>query len=202
MKMWKIGVMACLIAVGLATVFADDANVAVKADDANAVIVTLGDKQIRQQELDVVVGEYLAGQILTPLLDDYARRHNITASDEDVATFFQSTHIGDEPERKLDQAAKRRLAEPFIVNWKVGKALYEQYGGAVMFQQGNPMEPIGAYSAFLHEQERSGAFTIREPYRTVFWKYFDRDPGPWRVKDEEVDFSKPWWLRIIKSEQP
>ena len=88
----------------------------------------------------------------------------------------------------------RELAEEGVLSWKTSKALYEEYGGPVIFQQLNPFEPIGAYLVFLREYEKNGSFQIHDSRsNSRFWEYFTRDHGPWVVEPQKVDYSVPWW---------
>jgi hypothetical protein len=48
-------------------------------------------------------------------------------------------------------SARRQVASAFIRQWKLNQALYRQYGGRIIFQQGGP-EPLDAYRRFLEEQ--------------------------------------------------
>jgi hypothetical protein len=74
-----------------------------------------------------------------------------------------------------DAAARREIAAAFIRQWKINKALHEQYGGRVIFQQGGP-EPLDAYRAFLEERQAAGDFTIDDPAMAAeFWRYYRDD---------------------------
>ena len=78
---------------------------------------------------------------------------------------------------------------------------YERYGGPVIFQQGNPLEPVGAYRRFLQDVERGGAFEVYDPEdRKAFYDYFTRrHPGV--VPKELINYDKPWWHNT-RTEQP
>jgi hypothetical protein len=100
------------------------------------------------------------------------------------------------PKGLIDHISDHMVAESFILDWKTSKALYEEYGSGVIFQQFNPLEPVGAYLALLREQEAMGSFQIFDDALSAgFWDYFTRDHGHWFVKPEKVDYSKPWWER-------
>ncbi|GEM_PF-5456031 len=101
------------------------------------------------------------------------------------------------------QVGKGAVAREFIRTWKFNKALYQQYGGIVIWQQVG-LEPIGAYQAWLAEQERSDAFHIHDPqFRARFWKYWQLTSTAYHeVVDDAFlkeaglknPFEKPWWL--------
>ena len=91
---------------------------------------------------------------------------------------------------------KRQSSRPFVRQWKINKALFEKYGGRVIFQQAGP-EPLDAYRDFLKEQEKSGAFKILdEKYKDAFWRYFTHDAmHNFYPKDEGTKFiNTPWWM--------
>jgi hypothetical protein len=86
-----------------------------------------------------------------------------------------------------------------VVRWKSDRVLYQRYGGPVIFQQGNPLEPVGAYRHFLEDVERSGAFEVYEPEdRKAFYEYFKRK-HQFVVPKELISYDKPWWMQTDKS---
>ncbi|MEA3277484.1 MAG: hypothetical protein U9Q81_19810 [Pseudomonadota bacterium] len=97
-----------------------------------------------------------------------------------------------------DKTARDRIASSFIRQFKINRALYEQYGGRIAFQQGGP-EPLDAYRKFLKEQEKQGAFKIlKKEFEPKFWRYYVTDsihsfypPGS---KEEAQAFQTPQWL--------
>ena len=99
---------------------------------------------------------------------------------------------------KEDKAAREWIASSFIRQWKINRALYEQYGGRIVYQQGGP-EPLDAYRKFLEEQEKQGAFTIlNKEFEPEFWKYYVTDSmhSFYQAGSEEEAraFQDPWWL--------
>ena len=91
---------------------------------------------------------------------------------------------------------KRRMAEQFVLRWKINQALYRKYGGRVIFQQAG-MEPLDAYRDFLRDQERTGAFIIVDKQSPVqFWRYFTTDSMHTFLSPEEAakSMQTPWWL--------
>lgn len=97
-----------------------------------------------------------------------------------------------------DKAAHRQVAAAFIRQWKINRALYRQYGGRIIYQQGGP-EPLDAYRAFLQARQRQGAFQILNPaFESEFWKYFLTDSihsfYPKGSQEEMRAFETPWWL--------
>ncbi len=100
--------------------------------------------------------------------------------------------------------AREQVAAAFIRQWKINQALYNQYGGRVIFQQGGP-EPLDAYRLFLQEEQEKGAFTIHdEAFNQRFWEYYLTDSKhsfyPAGSKEEAQAFDIPWWFREPQAE--
>jgi hypothetical protein len=89
-------------------------------------------------------------------------------------------------------------AVAFIRQWKIDRALYQQYGGRITFQQGGP-EPLDAYRKFLEECAARGDFRIaNSDLEAGFWRYYRDDsmheffkPGS---AEEAKAFADPPWL--------
>ena len=98
---------------------------------------------------------------------------------------------------------KRQMAQQFVQSWKINKALYEKYGGRVIFQQAG-VEPLEAYRDFLKEQEKKGAFQIIDKqYEPEFWRYFTNDAmHTFYTKEDGAKFiNPPWWMMDEPPEQ-
>ena len=101
---------------------------------------------------------------------------------------------------------REQVAAAFIRQWKIDWALYKQYGGRIVLQQGGP-EPLDAYRHFLEEQEKRGSFTIlNKAFVAKFWDYYRNDTihrfYPAGSLEEAQAFKKPWWLKDIPVEEP
>ena len=115
------------------------------------------------------------------------------------AMFTEKAASDPEESRKTEE----RIAENFVRAWKVNLALYEKYGGRVIFQQAG-VEPLDAYRLFLQEQEAAGNFQILDKqYEASFWNYFTNDTmHSFYPADEGDKFMRtPWWLSIEKPEE-
>lgn len=192
--------------------------------------------------------------IFVPLLGEYGRNNNITASDEEVDAFLERAEtakkeaeaqfteqrdaIRERLERssiapsdrqhleaqletlnsildsktEMESRARERFGEDYesrmrtideanarqmIVAWKLNKKLFDQYGGRVVFQDEGP-EPLEAYSDFLAEKKKEGAFGIYDPeLQAAFWDYFQSDRlHSFYTPEESHDIMKqPWWER-------
>ena len=164
---------------------------------------------LRGDALDTTDPEALQAAIVTALLDDYAARRGITAEPaeidallakmrRDMAALGLDAEDDLTPEEKAEaDAMQRNMVRGVIRQWKINKALYEQYGGRIIYQQLGP-EPLDAYRQFFREQEAAGAFAIHAPaVEQSFWHYFTDDsihdfmePGG---ADEARAFATPPW---------
>lgn len=94
--------------------------------------------------------------------------------------------------------ARQQVAAAFILQWKINRALYRQYGGRIIFQQGGP-EPLDAYRCFLEEAQSRGDFRIvNKALEAAFWRYY-RNEGihsfyPRGSGDDAQVFDTPPWL--------
>ena len=160
--------------------------------------------------VDTTDPEALREAILTPLLDQYAAERGIRAEPEEIDALLEKmrrdmAESGDvaaaddlTPEERAEvDAMLHGTAGGIVRQWKINKALYEQYGGRIIYQQLGP-EPIDAYGQFLRQREADGAFAIRDQaLETSFWRYFTDDsihdfmtPGS---ADEARAFTTPPW---------
>jgi len=147
--------------------------------------------------------------IITRLLDQYAEERDIRAEPAEIDALLNKmrryegtsglvTEDGLTPEEKAEVDGLRRdMARGLIRHWKINKALHEQYGGRIIYQQLGP-EPLDAYRQFLRQREADGAFVIRDQaIERSFWRYFTDDslhdfmaPGG---ADEAQAFTIPPW---------
>jgi heat shock protein HslJ len=125
--------------------------------------------------------------ILTRLFDRYAAEHGLKATDDEIETWvtrlqqaLDADGLNAIQELTPEEAAefdsmRREMARSMIEHWKLGRALYKQYGGRIIYQQLGP-EPLDAYREFLQEQQKAGAFAIEVlEYEADFWDYFIND---------------------------
>ena len=92
-------------------------------------------------------------------------------------------------------AAETRMARAIIGQWKVNKALYQQYGGRVIYQQGGP-EPLDAYYKYFKAAQQGGELKfVNKDLEAAFWGYFTSDSKhkfyPENEKDQAIN--TPWW---------
>lgn len=133
--------------------------------------------------------------ILSRLFDRFAAEQSITVKDVEIGAFVEKMGRGMaargltaendlKPEERVEvDAIRRRMGRGIIRQWKINKALYDRYGGRIIYQQFGP-EPLDAYRQFLEQRQIEGGFTIHDrSMAESFWGYF---------KDESIhDFMVP-----------
>jgi hypothetical protein len=154
--------------------------------------------------------EELRYVVLQKLTDRYAAEKGIEVTDAEKADYIQHVRaaLSKDPnfsgplpgseESAEDKAARQEIAAAFIRQWKINRALYQQYGGRIVFQQGG-LEPLDAYRKFLEESAARGDFRIANPHLDAgFWRYYRDDsiheflkPGS---AEEAKAFADPPWL--------
>jgi len=117
------------------------------------------------------------------LSDRFAEQQGITVAQNEIDAYVRQVDQAlrrdgirpagaDTPE---DRAAREEIAGAFIRQWKVNRALYQRYGGRIIFQQGGP-EPLDAWRRFLEEGQARGDFTLLDQSMAPgFWRYFVTD---------------------------
>jgi hypothetical protein len=141
-------------------------------------------------------GKGLGAAIIPPLMRRYAVSQQIVASRVEIDE-VESLMFRPLPSdlAVAERTELHRIAESMVLDWKISKSLYQRYGGVVIFQQANPMEPVGAIRSFLEQEEQSGAFTIYGAAdRAEFFDYFVR-PQRGVIPPSKVNYDKPWWRK-------
>jgi len=169
-----------------------------KEADKDVIAIVLG------REITVKEKENLDGIIVGLLLGRFVKDNKIETTQKELDAFIQWRYIMREkngeipiPEGEQDQDRKilLKVAERWVMSWKVNKALYAKYGGEVRFQQFGP-EPIDAYRDFLKKQEKNGAFQIIDKkYEAPFWHYYLYPiRGPFYSGEEGDKYmNTPYW---------
>jgi len=161
------------------------------------------------EEIHAADAGELQDAVLRRLFDWYAVQKGITVADGEVDAFVTGMQRGmaaaglaaeddltPEETAQVD-AMRREMGRAIIRQWKINKALYEQYGGRIVYQQLGP-EPLDAYRTFLDKRQQAGDLQIGDPQMAVaFWRYFTdesihdfMEPGS---EDEARAFSvAPW----------
>ena len=165
--------------------------------DGHLFLATMADGSIIEFEplpplAAVVLGEQIRtdnaaemqAMVLARLMDDYADRHDIDTTDAEIDAWVANLRRGMQAEgltgeeeltgEEADELARlrRQMGKSMIQQWKINRALYQQYGGRIIFQQFGP-EPLDAYRQFLRKQSEAGAFSIENSlFEDEFWRYF------------------------------
>jgi heat shock protein HslJ len=154
--------------------------------------------------------EEVQAQILDRLFADYAARNDLAPTEAEIEAYVThmeravAEELGDEaesiedltPDEQADyRTMQREMARAMIGRWKLNRALYEQYGGRVIFQQLGP-EPLDAYRVYLEERSNAGDFMfLDETFEAAFWRYFHDEPIHSFYPPDEADdvfASAPW----------
>ena len=95
-------------------------------------------------------------------------------------------------------AAEALVARSFIEQWKVNRALYRQYGGRVIYQQGGA-EPLDAGQQFLRDAQQAGHFSIlNKELEPALWGYYTTDSihkfYPESAAGKEQAINTRWWM--------
>ena len=195
----------------------------VAATAGAAPVFRVGEMIVDEADLEVAVDAALAerrqaaaARALQSIRDDWARRHGVVVSAEGVDAVLRLIEElsgdpdGDEgagsvAEEAAATAARRQITEKMVRRWTVDQALYQRFGGRVVFQQAG-VEPVDAWLALIEESLDSGLLEILDPdYRDLFAElreYADNHGDV--LEDEEVAeiFSQPWWLSGLKEPEP
>lgn len=141
----------------------------------------------------------LIAEIESPNTNEARRR----AAQQELNTLSQTAEFDaareqearDPAQRAIQQASERRVAEHWVRQWKLNQALYREFGGRLVFQQGGA-EPIDAYRKLLERYEANKALVFRDPaWRAAVYSYFDHQFVFVDDAAARFYFEKPWWER-------
>jgi heat shock protein HslJ len=161
---------------------ADGAIIGFSPLEAPPVVAQLMGDDLRSTDPDAV-----RARILDRLFGAYAIREGLTASEDEVRAYLEDMDrtlaeaLGEERENLDDLSPEEQaelrdmretMARRMIERWKLNRALYDEYGGRVIYQQFGP-EPLDAYREYLEARQRAGDFSFLDPaFETAFWPYF------------------------------
>jgi hypothetical protein len=186
----------------LAAVEAQPAPSGVHGDSSLPAVGQVLGKAIHTQD-----AEELRYVVLKELTDRYAgsKGLEVTQAEREAYVAHVREALSKDPavastlgeETAEDQAARLEIAGAFILQWKINRALYQQYGGRIIFQQGGP-EPLDAYRKFLEERQAAGDFSIEDPALAAeFWRYYRDDSihsffEPGSADEAKAFGAEPW----------
>ncbi len=185
----------------------------VQHSDGNILAVVLGQnvtrddampnekeqKEIKEQAkenyndmLDYVVRVNASTKIYELVLEDYAAKKGIEL-DQALVTKFVEKFANQVSEKNSSKPIKE-IAEKQVIQFQTEKALFDEFGGKVIFRQSNPQMPIDAYKALLNRyRENNQLEIIDSALREAFWDVFT-PPFQYEIAPENVNFTQPWWL--------
>lgn len=185
----------------------------VQHSDGNILAVVLGQnvtradampnekeqKEIKEQAkenyndmLDYVVRVNASTKIYELVLEDYAAKKGIEL-DQALVTKFVEKFANQVSEKNSSKPIKE-IAEKQVMQFQTEKALFDEFGGKVIFRQSNPQMPIDAYKALLNRyRENNQLEIIDSALREAFWDVFT-PPFQYEIAPENVNFTQPWWL--------
>ncbi len=140
------------------------------------VVQTADAEELRYYALRELTGVYAEQKGIKVSPEEIARyRQHVDAFMKQDAARLGETAAPAAPMTAEEKASRNEIAAAFIRQWKINGALYRQYGGRVIFQQGGP-EPLDAYRQFLEQAQKRGEFLIVDRnLETGFWAYFRND---------------------------
>jgi len=130
---------------------------------------------------------------------DYDRLNKMSIQTQRSIMMFDMRSAAPSEMKKRMDKNERNMAENMVSSWKAKKLLYEEYGGAIIFQQLG-LEPLDGFKALLEEIEENGDLIIHDKeYKQVFKtmeKYVKADHNVVPEGSPEIAayFSSPNWV--------
>lgn len=133
--------------------------------------------------------------IISALRQHYAKQNNIVV-DSALQQAFVDRFSAEFNAKQSQPHSKtiQQIAYDEVLKYATEKAMYEEFGGRVVFTQSNPQMPVDAYKALLKRYKDAGQLNILdEDLGESFWSVFSQ-PYKYVLEKENIDFSRPWWL--------
>lgn len=180
--------------------YAAERDIAVSDEDVDAYLAGMAQLAERDRRERAARRTAIEQRLGSPGLAE-AESEALRAELETLASLERSLTDLTEGDPDEVRRARRTVAEAFIRQWKIDRALYREYGGRIGFQQGGP-EPLDAYRQFLEAQQANGAFTILDDsLEAAFWRYYTDDSihdfFPAGSPEEKRAFEVPWWSDAV-----
>ena len=188
--------IAALIAGPLFEKFIRESDIRPMEEDISAL--TVEDIMVRVSRLAELGAE--TGDLKRELgqTADPERRKEITERLEAVATLV---HAYGQEAASASADELRSAATRQVERWQLQVALYEDYGGRVIWRQAS-YEALDGQRRYLEEQQASGAFEIFDwEVEEQFWRH-------WRTVEHHVvpdadareSLSTPWWRMKVSED--
>jgi len=186
-----------LILLPLYKQFVEDNKIKPTKKEINAFVNRINvlkkqDMEMRQERRNKLISELKSTDLSK---EEREKKETLLARTELTLKNLREMESQSKEIQEMNRKKIHQTADKVITRWKMNKALYEMYGGRVIFQQAGP-EPLDAYRLFLKEQEKKGTFKIVDKsYEAGFWKYFtDKKMHTFFSKDEgDKAINTPWW---------
>lgn len=177
--------------------YADANGITVTPAERDAYVRNMRNRLQKDREQNVARRDALTGRLAAGGLSESERKALASELDTVRATIDALGPSRPGAADPDEARARAQIADAFIRQWKINRALYQQYGGRIVFQQGGP-EPLDAYRRFLEEHQARGDFRIvNRDLESAFWRYYVTDSihsfylrGS---KEEAEAFAVPLW---------
>lgn len=155
--------------------YAREQGIAVTQSEKDAYVRQVQETLATDRQQKAADRAQLAARLAAGGLSDAERTRlaaEVAALDDVLAALGNAGAAKVDPQ---EAEARQQVAAAFILQWKINRALYQQYGGRIIFQQGGP-EPLDAYRRFLEEAQSRGDFRIvNKDLEASFWRYYRDD---------------------------
>lgn len=178
--------------------YAKDNKIKPTEEELDAFVLKTEEKERQHQIKMAADRKKLIEELKSSSLSDREREQKASHL-KTIESILKTTREMKEQTKGMEEQMRpmrRQMAQQFVKSWKINKALYQKYGGRVIFQQAG-VEPLDAYRDFLREQEEKGAFQILDKqYEAGFWRYFTNDAmHTFYEKEDGAKFiNTPWWM--------
>lgn len=177
--------------------YAEEKGISVTKAETDAYIANVQRVLRKDREEKAARRDEVAKRLAADGLPEAERRSLTSEIDMLDRTLDALGEIGSRSADPEEAKAREQVADAFIRQWKINRALHQQYGGRIIFQQGGP-EPLDAYRKFLEERQARGDFTIvNKDLEAQFWRYYVSDSihsfYPRGSKEEARAFAAPPW---------
>ena len=173
-------------------------------DRFQSILTDKSEREVR----NILAQRALGNKITESVLSDFADKNSIEPNENEIQSAYSvikqwTVDLDSDGAYQEEELERYRLAmaEGMAKSWKVSKALFEAYGGDVVFQQDNPLTPVGAYQKLFEQYREKGEFVIYDPaFKAAFWSSV-RMKYTKTYDPENIDFSLPWWEKSMTASE-
>ena len=151
--------------------YAKDEKIVASDEEVEKFLAGLRDGEAKEK----VSLEKQRSELIAELKSDDLGKEQRAEKSAELASLTESLKEPSDTERKEIEGLRREMADGIIKSWKINKALFDQYGGRVVYQQFGP-EPLDAYRKFLEAKLKAGAFQLSDKkYEDDLWRIYRDD---------------------------